>query len=503
MMAARGLPEGLPLSSLLGGKVRLPVDPLVTGVALDSRRVCPGTLFLALRGGRLDGGAFIDAAIEAGAVAVVREAPADAGVSMRHGVPVVPMAGLRWHAGEIAARFYGEPSRDLRVVGITGTNGKTSCAHFLAQTLAAEGRPVGVIGTLGNGLFGDLAPATHTTPDAVTLQSLLARLRESGAREVVMEVSSHGLDQGRVHGVRFHTALFTNLSRDHLDYHPDMAHYGRAKRRLFTLPGLRHAVINADDPFGRELIRSLPEGLQVWGYTLEGRDGAPLMVSGEALRLMPEGIRMRVRTPAGEGVVTSPLLGRFNAANLLAVLTALLAQDVPLERAIERLARLSPVPGRMERFGGGEKPLVVVDYAHTPDALEQVLRTLREHGRRLWCVFGCGGDRDRGKRPQMGAVAARHADRVILTDDNPRNEAPAAIVADIQRGIPAASAAVSVCHRREAAIEQAIREADAGDVVVIAGKGHEACQLVGDEKRPFSDREVVRRVLAEWGDGHG
>ncbi len=503
MTMARRFSDGLPLSALMGDGIRLPVDPSIGGVTLDSRQVRRGDLFLALRGSRADGSAFIDDAIEAGAAAVVWEAPADAEANVRHGVPVVPMAGLRWRAGEIAARFYGEPSHELRVVGITGTNGKTSCAHFLAQALAVGERPVGVVGTLGNGLYGELEPATHTTPDAVTLQALLAQLRESGARDVAMEVSSHGLDQGRVHGVRFHTALFTNLSRDHLDYHPDMAHYGRAKRRLFTLPGLRHAVINTDDPFGRELIQSLPGGLRLCGYTLEGRNDAPLMVSGEALQLTPEGMRMRVRTPAGEGVVTSPLLGRFNAANLLAVLAVLLMQGLPLERAIERLARLSPVPGRMERFGGEGKPLVVVDYAHTPDALEQVLRTLQGHGRRLWCVFGCGGDRDRGKRPLMGAVAAKYADRVILTDDNPRNEAPAAIVADIQRGIPAASAGVSVCHRREAAIEQAIREADAGDVVVIAGKGHEAYQLVGDEKRPFSDREVVRRALAEWGGSHG
>ncbi len=497
MTAVRRFEFGSPLSVLLGEGIRLPCDPLISAISLDSRLVSSGALFLALRGNRVDGSAFIDAAIKQGAAAVVWEAPADNGVAIRHGVPVVAMAALRWRAGEIAARFYGEPSRALRVVGITGTNGKTSCSHFLAQALGKE-RPVGVIGTLGSGLFGELEESGHTTPDAVSLQAKLALLRDRGVHDVVMEVSSHGLDQGRVHGVRFDTALFTNLSRDHLDYHPDMAHYGRAKRRLFTLPGLRNAVINADDPFGRELLQSLPAGLQVWGYTLEGRRETSLMVSGEELQLDSAGLRMRVHTPVGGGWIESPVVGRFNATNLLAVLASLLMLGLPLEDAIGRLAHLEPVSGRMERFGGGEAPMVVVDYAHTPDALAQVLSALQGHGERLWCVFGCGGDRDRGKRPLMGRVAARYADRVIVTDDNPRTEDPAAIVADILRGIPAA-ARVSVCHQRASAIEQAILQADERDVVLIAGKGHERYQLVGGKKLPFSDREVVQKVLAERG----
>ena len=494
MMAAQPLHHGIPLSRLLGGGVRLPEDPLITNISLDSRRIRPGGLFLALRGTRTNGEAFIDAAIGNGAAAVLLEAPADAEAAMRGGVPILPVASLRWRGGEIAARFYDDPSHRLRVVGITGTNGKTSCSHFLAQALEGE-RPVGVIGTLGNGPFGRLSPSGHTTPDAVSVQALLADLRDEGVRDVMMEVSSHGLDQGRVHGVHFHTALFTNLSRDHLDYHPDMTHYGRAKRRLFTMPTLRNAVINADDPFGRELMRSLPAGPRLHSYSLEGRAEAPFAVLGEVVEQGPAGLRVTVRTPLGEGEFQSPLLGRFNAGNLLAVLTVLLVLEVPLERALARLPCLRPVPGRMERFGGAGTPLVVVDYAHTPDALEQALRALRGHGKRLWCVFGCGGERDRGKRPRMGNVAARYAEELVITDDNPRGEDPAGIVEEILAGVPD-SARVSVCHDRAAAIRRAIRQAGEEEVILVAGKGHEQFQQVGDEKRPFSDREVVRQALA-------
>ncbi len=503
MMAARQIQPELHLSHLLAGGVALPAahDPVVTGIALDSRMVQPGDLFLALRGSRADGREFIDAAIGKGAVAVIGESLTGARMEIRQRVPLIAMPDLRQRAGEIAARFHGNPSAAMRVIGITGTNGKTSCSHFLAQALD-DLSPTGVIGTLGNGLFGDLEESGNTTPDPVSLQSWLARFRDQEVNDVVMEVSSHALEQGRVQGVCFAAALFTNLSRDHLDYHGSMARYGAAKRKLFSMPGLRRAIINADDKFGREMLGDLAKKMKVCGYTLEGRQTAARMVAGSELHLDSTGLQMKIRTPWGDGVLTSSLLGRFNASNLLAVLATLLMLDMPLERALLRLSRLAPVPGRMESFGGGRVPLVVVDYAHTPDALEQVLVALREHGGRLWCVFGCGGERDRGKRALMGAVAGRHADQVVITDDNPRSEEAAAIVNDILAGVPG-YIDVEICHDRAAAITEAIRRASASDVVLVAGKGHEQFQQIGNQKYPFCDRDVVQRVLAERGSRNG
>ena len=503
MMAAQQFQPETRLSTLLGNSTELPAqhDPVITGIALDSRNVLPGDLFLALQGSLTDGREFIDAAIERGAVAVAWESPLEAQVEIRQQIPLIPVPDLRWYAGEVAARFYGNPSAAMQVIGITGTNGKTSCSHFLAQALG-DTSSVGVVGTLGNGLFGALQNSSNTTPDPVTLQFLLAQFRDQGVSHTVMEVSSHALEQGRVQGVGFDVALFTNLSRDHLDYHGSMVSYAAAKRRLFNMPGLRTAVVNVDDEFGRKLLGSLPEGVRACGYSLEQRTDTALMVSGTDLRLSPKGLQMEVRTPWGNGTIESSLLGRFNASNLLAVLAVLLMLDVPLNRAIARLARLTSVPGRMESFGGDRVPLVVVDYAHTPDALEQVLIALQGHGKRLWCVFGCGGDRDRGKRALMGAVAGRYADHIVITDDNPRSEKPDAITADIRAGIPG-YIDVDVCHDRAGAIAGAIRQASVQDVVLVAGKGHEQFQQIGDLKRPFSDRDAVRDVLAEWRVGNG
>ncbi len=499
MMAVPSMQPGIHLSTLLPG-VALPSDPLVTGLQLDSRKVRPGDLFLALRGSRTSGHEFVDAAIEQGALAVLWEASPGAQIEIRRQIPLIPVTGLRQSAGEIADRFYGAPSAALQLVGITGTNGKTSCCHFLAQALGDDS-PVGVIGTLGSGLAGGLQPGINTTPDALAVHSLLAGFRDRGARRVVMEVSSHGLEQGRVQGARFDTALFTNLSRDHLDYHGDMASYGAAKRRLFEMPGLRRAVINSDDRFGRDLLGTLAPGIDACAYTLDGERGGGAVVAATELHLDADGLRMQVDTPWGACRVESSLLGRFNASNLLGVLTVLLMLGIPLEQAVARLKRLTPVPGRMESFSASGAPLVVVDYAHTPQALEQVLTALREHGEQLWCVFGCGGDRDRGKRPLMGAIAARHADHLVITDDNPRSEESDSIVADILGGIPGYVDA-TVCHDRAAAISGAIHRARPRDVVLVAGKGHEQFQQIGDLKRPFCDREVVRRALRERGSSH-
>lgn len=490
---------GRRLSELLRGIIAVEPrqDRAVLGVSLDSRRVERGGLFLACAGERVHGIRYVDAALAAGAAAVAYDPRgADAVVPARADVPFVAVPGLAGRAGTIAARFYDEPARALQVIGVTGTNGKTSVAHFLAQALGQDG-PCGVIGTLGYGLPGDLRAPSHTTPDPVTLQAELARLRDAGATHVAMEVSSHALAQDRARDVTFRGAVFTNLSRDHLDYHGDLSAYGEAKRRLFHVPGLRFAAVNRDDAFGRELAAAPAPGVVCADYGLgERTGGGGPWVAGEIGRASLEGLDLRVRSSWGDGAFHSPLIGAFNAQNLLAVLTVLLLMDIPLVQALDRAARLKPVPGRMERIAGaGTGPLAIVDYAHTPDALEQVLATLRPLCRgRLTCVFGCGGERDRGKRPLMGGVAARYADRVVLTDDNPRGEDPEAIVAEIAAGLPAGVRA-EVVHDRGAAIHAAVTEAGRDDIVLIAGKGHESYQEVGAERRAFSDRAVVAAAL--------
>ncbi|MBI3343462.1 MAG: UDP-N-acetylmuramoyl-L-alanyl-D-glutamate--2,6-diaminopimelate ligase [Gammaproteobacteria bacterium] len=352
---------------------------------------------------------------------------------------------------------------------------------------------------MGSGLYGRLESGSHTTPDAVTLQALLAQLHERGAPNVVMEVSSHGLEQGRVNGVEFDIAVFTNLSRDHLDYHPDMTAYGAAKRRLFQMPGLRHAVINCDDDFGRELLSTLPKGVEPLAFGLSAYDVAGIaQVRGLNLRLHSQGLSLDVESPWGAGRLESALRGRFNASNLLAALSVLLTMGVPLADALQRLSRVSPVPGRMELIAGRPgQPTVIVDYAHSPDALQQALAAVREHstGRRVWCVFGCGGGRDRGKRPLMGAIAERYADFVVVTDDNPRHEDPVGIVAEILAGM-VNPYAVYVRRDRAEALAFAIRHAGPADIILVAGKGHEDYQLIGAEKIPFSDREQAAKLLA-------
>ncbi len=503
-MPARKSREGaMLLSDLLEGiaTVSTADDCAIKGVALDSRQLQPGYLFLACGGLVQRGHDFIAAAVAQGAVAVcyeVAEGETTFLSAQVNNVPLLAVRKLSQEAGLIAERFYGYPSRDLFVVGITGTNGKTSCSQFLAHALNSDAHPCGIIGTLGSGLVDQLTPGTHTTPDAVTLHRLLAEMRDAGARSMTLEVSSHALDQGRVAGVRFAAAVFTNLSRDHLDYHGDLAAYAAAKQRLFHASDLRYAVVNGDDEFSKAILATLRPGVTAVSYGLGAAVAADVPhVQGKVVRLAREGLVMTVSSPWGEGELHSPLLGRFNASNLLAVLATLLVSGMPLAEALQRLAQARPVTGRMECFGGdGRRPLVVVDYAHTPDALQQVLTALRDHCRgKLECVFGCGGDRDRGKRPLMGAVAAHLADRVIITDDNPRSEDPARIVADILAGIDHKEAA-TVIHDRDAAIAAAIAHAGADDVVLVAGKGHETTQQIGAKKLPFRDQEAVQRYLA-------
>ncbi|MBW8369493.1 MAG: UDP-N-acetylmuramoyl-L-alanyl-D-glutamate--2,6-diaminopimelate ligase [Thiobacillus sp.] len=467
----------------------------VADLVNDSRKAMPGVVFAAYPGETRDGRDFIAQAVAQRVDGVLWEAdhylwdPALA-------IPNAGVVGLKTRIGEIAAHVYGEPSRALHMVGVTGTNGKTSVAHWVAQAFSQLGRKTAVIGTVGNGFPGALTPALNTTPDAIELQQRLAQYRQQGAVACAMEVSSHGLAQGRVNGTSFNVAVLTNLSRDHLDYHGDMDNYADAKARLFSWPGLEWVVVNVDDAFGQRL-ESETRPARVAGYGFQR--GA---VIGEKLRLSQAGLHFTVRTDWGNAEIEAPLLGRFNAANLLAVLTTLLVSGVKLDDACQALAHITPPPGRMQTFGGDAHPLVVVDYAHTPDALEKALATLREivSGGRLICVFGCGGNRDKGKRPLMGQAAAKGADEVWITSDNPRNEDPRHIIDDILAGTGGAKMNIPahVEPDRARAIFEAIGGAHHGDVVLIAGKGHEDYQEIASERLPFSDVAMAKKALEAW-----
>lgn len=502
MAAIRHEPQGQLLQTLFAGLADTAHIPemSISGLTLDSRQVRPGDLFLACAGTVRHGVHFIESAVANGAEAVALEPAADTEglVPNNFSVPVFWVERLHEVASEVAARYYGHPSEKMKVVGITGTNGKTSISQFIAQAISQD-QPCGVVGTLGSGVFGQLDSTGHTTPDAVTLQRNLAEMLESGASHVAMEVSSHALDQGRVNGVHFDVAVYTNLSHEHLDYHGDMLSYAGAKRRLFEMSGLQSAVINADDATGREWLGTMPEGVAVSSYALAAGEGESLSASlfADQLVLDASGLRMRVHAGEENGELQTGLLGRFNASNLLAALGALLALGYEFRDALARLSRVTTVPGRMEAFGGQGKPLVVVDYAHTPDALAHVLSALREHtGRQLWCVFGCGGERDREKRPMMGRIAEQLADNVVITDDNPRRENPFSIIEDIVCGIENPDA-VYINRDRAHAIAQAIGLSREGDVILVAGKGHETEQQIGEQNIPFSDRNEVASLLAE------
>ncbi len=492
MMAQAHRSAGTPFAELLKGLAPVGAHASIRGLALDSRSIGPGYLFLAVRGHDHHGLKHLADAMKRGAVAVVYDpAGAEAHLPLPAGLPAAALPDLGHKAGLIAARFYADPTASQWVMAVTGTNGKTSVSLITAQALTEAGQACGVLGTVGFGAYDKLEAPTHTTPDAVSMQAWLARFREQGLKRISMEASSHALEQGRLAGVHVETGVFTNLTRDHLDYHGSMEAYGAAKRRLFLMPGVKHAVINLDDEFGRSLPSALPRVVSVIGYSLEGRKspvGRTLL--GENLALNSGGLTFDVAGDFGHGHVDSRLLGRFNAQNLLAVMGALITLDMDFNAALRALSRARTVPGRMECFGGGEEqPLVVVDYAHTPDALEKALTAARAHCRgRLWCVFGCGGERDRGKRSQMGAIAERLADQIIITDDNPRHEDGDAIVAEILAGMKTKPV---VERDRAKAVAQAVQGATPGDVVLVAGKGHETEQVIGDQELEYSDRATV------------
>ena len=469
-------------------------------VCADSRRLQSGDAFAAYPGTHADGRGFIGDAIDRGAGSVLWESRGFSWHDRWH-VPNLGVDDLRSKVGYVADFVYGSPSRELWTVGVTGTNGKTSCSHWIAQCLDACGRRAGIVGTLGNGLIGELEPAINTTPDVAVLHEMLARFRAAGASAVALEVSSHGLDQGRLNGVAFDVALFTNLTRDHLDYHGTMAAYGAAKAKLFAWPGLAACVINTDDPFGQGLADAArARGQRVVSYGFANADIVPTVATTTS-----DGLVMSVATPWGRGDVQTTLVGAFNAANVLGVLGVLAVSEIALPDALAALSNVTPPPGRMQRFGGGGKPLVVVDYAHSPDALEKVLTALRPAvpiGGELVCVFGCGGERDSGKRPQMGHIAAELADRIVVTNDNPRGEDPAAIAKAIVAGIRETdNRKWSVELDRAAAVARAIGEAKWGDVVLVAGKGHEDYQECAGTRIPYSDAAAVVAALAQWNGG--
>ena len=467
-------------------------------MTLDSRVAAAGDLFVAVVGHQADGRRYIPQAIAQGVAAIIAEAKgeaADGEIRDVHGVPVIYLSQLNERLSALAGRFYNEPAEHLSLVGVTGTNGKTTTTQLLAQWAQLLGETSAVMGTVGNGLLGKAIPTENTTGSAIDVQHVLADLAGQGATFAAMEVSSHGLVQHRVAALKFRASVFTNLSRDHLDYHGDMAGYESAKWLLFSAHHYGEAIVNADDEVGRRWLANLPDAVAV---SMEGHinpDCHGRWLKAEEVSYHDSGATVRFTSSWGEGEIESRLMGAFNVSNLLLALATLLALDFPLNDLLKTASRLQPVCGRMEVFTAPGKPTVVVDYAHTPDALEKALQAARLHCTgKLWCVFGCGGDRDKGKRPLMGAIAEEFADVPVVTDDNPRTEEPRAIINDILAGMLDAGRARVVEGRAEA-VTSAIMQAKESDVVLLAGKGHEDYQIVGTRRLDYSDRVTAARLL--------
>lgn len=506
MMVAETLKSTKNLAFLLAGDgasdggeeiLNLTID----GLSLDSRAIETGDLFIAL-GGEKSCGLNFSSDVEARGAAAIAWDATDArcqslaeGVENKAHIPVIPVADLAKKTGEISARFYDQPSRSMHVIGVTGTDGKTSVSHIIAQALSETDLPCGFIGTIGVGALDDLHAATHTTPNAITLQKHLSDFLTKKYTSVVMEVSSHALDQGRVNGVVFDTAVFTNLGRDHLDYHQDLESYAAAKKKLFASPELKHAVINIDDAYGQSIINDLPEDVMhmTYGFSLEAD------VCVQKVTQTKKGLDIHVQTPVGEAQLHSQLIGDFNVSNLLAALAVMLVSGTALDAAVLQLKNVRAIPGRMERIPADDSraPMVVIDFAHTPQALTAALGALRALAKnQLWCVFGCGGDRDKGKRPEMAIAAESFADRVIVTSDNPRTESAENIIEDICAGFKAPEQ-VEVIQDRKDAIAFAIQHANQNDVILVAGKGHEKFQLIGNEKIAFDDCFIAKALLEQ------
>lgn len=505
MNTAETLNSQILLTELLDGLIDAAMPNLelaqvvVSGVQLDSRLLNAGDLFLACFGKNHDARDFIGDAIAKGVGAIVAESGGDwSGIEIIDGVPVIAVDNLSAKLSEIAGRFHHHPSKKLSVIGITGTNGKTSCSQFIAEALTSVERRCGIIGTLGYGVQGELKETELTTPDAVFTQLALAQMVDQCVDPVVMEVSSVGLHQKRVKAVDFDIAVFTNLTRDHLDYHESMEAYGECKKKLFTMAGLRSAVVNLDDPYSLSILNSICSNVDISTFSLSNKIAT---VYATELEFTRDGYRAHISTPIGSGEISGKLLGSFNFSNLLAVITTLISYfqqqgSIDAEKLFQVVSSLKPVTGRMEIVGdNGGDITAVVDYAHTPDGLKSALTALREHfSGDVWCVFGCGGNRDKGKRPLMGEFAELHADQIVLCDDNPRNEDGDEIVNHVLSGIESLSK-VTIERDRAKAIAHAISCAKPGDVVLVAGKGHETYQDIGGEKMLFSDANHVRLAL--------
>ena len=482
----------------------------------DSRRIKYGDVFIAYPGDAGDGRNYIAQAIEAGAHAVLLDSSGAFAWDAQWTAPHQVVSDLKNAAGAIASLWYGQPDQDLFVVAVTGTNGKTSCTQWLGQALSRHAQPTSVIGTLGIGLFkngacNDFEITGYTTPDPVQLQRSLAEQKHQGAQALAIEASSIGIDQGRMNGLHIDVAVLTNFTRDHLDYHGDMAAYEAAKASLFDWPDLSHAVLNLDDAFGMRLLAQLRAhrpAIRITGYSVQGASAEGIaMLSASDIRMSQQGTVFQLTTPFGSGPVRTQLVGGFNVSNVLAIAGVLFTRGLEWQAVISALESLLAVPGRMQQSGGVDAPLVVIDYAHTPDALDKALQTLHqlaiERNGQLWCVFGCGGDRDPGKRPQMSAVALQ-ADHLMVTSDNPRSEEPAAIIAQIIAGIPEAQRdKLQVIEDRATAILSAIKHAGKTDVVLIAGKGHENYQEIKGRKRAFLDADHAALALASRATRHG
>jgi len=505
------LVEGLSLSKKC-------TSTAIKGITLDSRALIPGDLFIALKGSELDGATFVPEATKLGAAAVLLETDKcdlDTKINnIKSTIPIIGVENLSQHVSTIASRFYGDPSRRLGIVGVTGTNGKTTCCQLYADLLtqlnsnspdSSAPNACGYIGTLGHGVSGNVDSGSEkisvintaplTTPDAITMQKLLDELEKDGCSDVAIEVSSHSLVQHRIADVKIDTAIFTNLSRDHLDYHGDFDSYAAVKASLFKLPGLKNAVINIDDNTGKAILADLDPSIRGITFSLENITAD---IYCQSIHLRPDGLHAVIQSPWGSGEVKSPLLGKFNLSNLLAVIGAIALHEGELgyqnfQKILTLVPQLKVVIGRMELVSDSADLPVIVDYAHTPDALEKALQALRLHCQgKLWVVFGCGGDRDTGKRPEMGAIAVKYADRVIVTSDNPRTESPNQIIDQIIRDV---KGQCSIESDRRAAINQTVLNAKPGDVVLIAGKGHENYQILGVDRLAFSDQTEARLAL--------
>lgn len=474
-------------------------DIEVTDMVLDSREVAIHKLFVAVKGHSLDGREFIPQAISLGAKVILSESDSLAQhgeIQMREHSVIIAFYELSQHLSHLASLFFHAPSEKLDVTAVTGTNGKTSTTHFVCQLGELLSQPSAFIGTLGAGLLSEISDTMNTTPDAISMHRLMAAMVNKGAKQVAFEASSHALVQNRIKQVKTDVAVFTNLSRDHLDYHGDMKEYARAKRLLLRQPGLRFAVLNANEPEHLNWLKEIPNGIEpvLFGIETTISNRYKYCVARD-LVFEDNGVRFTLDSSWGEGEVQSPLLGEFNVSNLLAALVAQLCLGNNFEEVISAIAKMAAVAGRIEKISQPAKPTFVVDYAHTPDALEKVLKTLKSHSSaKLWCVFGCGGDRDQGKRPMMGEVAEQYADEVVITTDNSRNENPMSIASEILQGTKNPDAIVVELDRKKA-IKNTLQQADANDMVLVAGKGHETYQIIGDETIQYDERSYLKQLL--------